>query len=60
MTTVYQDVASDPTLPHAEKISCPMCGTFAPIYFQASRDPDSGMKLYFVCTDKSCNHRWTD
>ncbi|KAF7713116.1 DNA-directed RNA polymerase II subunit 9 [Penicillium ucsense] len=46
---VTQDVASDPTLPRANRL-CPSCGENEAVFFQSQqRSAESGMKLYYVC-----------
>ncbi|GAB7339959.1 hypothetical protein MBLNU457_6476t1 [Dothideomycetes sp. NU457] len=55
---VTQDVASDPTLPHAD-IECPAqgCGGHDAVFFQSQqRTAETGMKLFYVCCE--CGHVW--
>lgn len=52
-----QDVAQDPTLPHAEE-ECAKCGTRDAVYFQSQqRTAETGMALFFVCCE--CQHVWS-
>jgi len=34
------------------------CGNDEAIFFQASENPEANMKLFFVCSNKDCFHRW--
>lgn len=50
------DVAQDPTLPHAE-IECPKCTTKDAVFFQSQqRTADTGMSLFYVCC--GCGFTW--
>ncbi|KAH3731322.1 heterogeneous nuclear ribonucleoprotein L2 [Pelomyxa schiedti] len=58
--TVLHDVISDPTLPRTNR-RCEKCGNSEAVFFQASHwTPEGGMKLFFVCTNASCQHKWVD
>jgi len=61
LTQIVADVTADPTLPRTEEHSCPKCQHRESVFFQAySRRADDEMKLYYVCTNTNCNHRWTE
>lgn len=48
---VTQDVASDPTLPRANK-TCPVCKHPEAVFFQSQqRSAETGMKLFYVCCE---------
>nr|CAB3265022.1 DNA-directed RNA polymerase II subunit RPB9-like [Phallusia mammillata] len=60
LTQIIADVAQDPTLPRTKDHSCPMCHHKEAVFFQSqSTKADEGMRLYFVCTNPQCGHRWT-
>ncbi|KAL4958595.1 hypothetical protein BDW69DRAFT_153918 [Aspergillus filifer] len=47
---VTQDVGNDPTLPRSNKV-CTSCGNGEAVFFQSQqRSAETGMKLYYVCT----------
>ena len=61
LTRIIADVAHDPTLPRTEESPCPVCEHREAVFFQSqSTNPDEGMKLYYVCCNDECGHRWTD
>ncbi|KAF2721507.1 hypothetical protein K431DRAFT_71729 [Polychaeton citri CBS 116435] len=52
-----EDVAQDPTLPHADH-ECKRCGTRDCVYFQSQvRQAETGMALFYVCT--YCQNVWS-
>eukprot|EP00039_Didymoeca_costata_P020290 m.340760 g.340760 ORF g.340760 m.340760 type:complete len:204 (-) comp19508_c0_seq1:425-1036(-) len=60
---VNSDVASDPSLSHTRGNfkPCPECGHQDAVYFQTQINRDqSAMRLYYVCCNPSCGHKWTD
>eukprot|EP00041_Stephanoeca_diplocostata_P009594 m.149148 g.149148 ORF g.149148 m.149148 type:complete len:221 (-) comp17805_c0_seq3:134-796(-) len=63
LSLVNSDMASDPTLQHTrgEFDPCPECNSDDAVRFQtlANRD-ESGMRLYFVCCNKDCGHKWVN
>uniref|UniRef100_A0A7E4UXN3 DNA-directed RNA polymerase subunit n=1 Tax=Panagrellus redivivus TaxID=6233 RepID=A0A7E4UXN3_PANRE len=61
LTQIVADVVNDPTLPKTYDHVCPNCDLKEAVFFQAqSRRAEEEMKLYYVCTNRECNHRWTD
>jgi len=61
LTQIVADVISDPTLPRTEEHPCPKCEHHEAVFFQShSRRADEEMKLYYVCTNSTCTHRWTE
>lgn len=61
LTHIVPDVISDPTLPRTEDHACPKCGHREAVFFQAqTRRAEEEMRLYYVCTNQSCTHRWTE
>ncbi|KAF2215367.1 hypothetical protein CERZMDRAFT_35988 [Cercospora zeae-maydis SCOH1-5] len=51
------DVAQDPTLPHAEE-ECKKCGARDAVYFQSQqRTAETGMALFYVCCE--CQNVWS-
>ncbi|KAJ2394042.1 DNA-directed RNA polymerase II core subunit rpb9 [Coemansia sp. RSA 2559] len=58
-TMVITDLSSDPTLPRTKEVPCPKCNRAQAVYFQSqSRHADTRMTLYYVCSNKTCQHRW--
>eukprot|EP00037_Helgoeca_nana_P008327 m.74145 g.74145 ORF g.74145 m.74145 type:complete len:217 (-) comp18869_c1_seq1:284-934(-) len=58
---VNSDMASDPTLQHTSgrMEACPECDHDDAVFFQTLANRDvSGMRLYFVCSNRSCGHAW--
>ncbi|KAK2180552.1 hypothetical protein NP493_438g01001 [Ridgeia piscesae] len=61
LTQIIGDVIADPSLPRTEDHPCPKCGHREAVFFQSqSRRQEEGMQLYYVCTQPSCTHRWTE
>ena len=61
LTCIVADVISDPTLPRTLDHPCPKCGHKEAVYFQSqTRRAEEGMRLYYVCTNQHCTHRWTE
>lgn len=61
LTHIVPDVISDPTLPRTEDHPCPKCGHREAVFFQAqTRRAEEEMRLYYVCTNTNCSHRWTE
>jgi len=60
-TVIYQDIASDPTLPRTIA-NCSKCNNREAVYFQATSTSgrDEAMTLYFICTNPSCGHKWKE
>ncbi|CAL8093776.1 unnamed protein product [Orchesella dallaii] len=61
LTHIVSDVISDPTLPRTEDHPCPKCQSKEAVFFQAqTRRAEEEMRLYYVCTNQHCTHRWTE
>lgn len=61
LTHIVADVISDPTLPRTEDHPCPKCNHREAVFFQAqTRRAEEEMRLYYVCTNQHCCHRWTE
>ena len=61
MSLIEDDVISDPALPISREHPCVKCCNREAVFFQSqSRKAEEGMKLYFVCTNPSCIHKWTE
>jgi len=59
LTQIVADVIADPTLPRTEDHACPKCGHSEAVFFQSqSRAAEEKMKLYYVCTNPGCAHKW--
>jgi len=59
-TIVFQDIASDPTLPRASA-RCGKCGHREAVFFQSTATGrDEAMTLYFVCCNPTCGHKWKE
>jgi DNA-directed RNA polymerase subunit M/transcription elongation factor TFIIS len=57
---VLQIQATDPTLAHSgDDIKCPQCDHDDAVQFQTpiAREK-SNMRLYYVCCNASCRHKW--
>ncbi|XP_060553038.1 DNA-directed RNA polymerase II subunit RPB9-like [Ruditapes philippinarum] len=61
LTQIIGDVIADPTLPRTEQHPCPRCSHKESVFFQShSTRALEGMRLYYVCTNPQCVHRWTE
>eukprot|EP01135_Chromosphaera_perkinsii_P004095 Nk52_evm2s270 gene=Nk52_evmTU2s270 len=61
LTQIIADVSTDPTLPRTRDRACEKCGGDEAVFFQSqTRRADEGMRLYYVCCNTQCNHRWTE
>ena len=61
LTNVNPDVIGDPTLPRSDEKCCPQCHHRKVVYFQSdSFKSEDEMKLYYVCCNSECAHRWTE
>uniref|UniRef100_A0A915JBY8 TFIIS-type domain-containing protein n=1 Tax=Romanomermis culicivorax TaxID=13658 RepID=A0A915JBY8_ROMCU len=61
LTQIVPDVIHDPTLPKTQDHPCPRCSHREAVFFQAqSIRAEDEMRLYYVCTNQSCTHRWTE
>jgi len=60
ITQIVPELVCDPTLPRTDH-QCPACGHREAVFFQAySRRAEDEMRLYYVCTSSSCNHKWNE
>lgn len=58
---IVSDVIHDPTLPRTKEHPCPECNHNEAVFFQGqSRRANEEMRLYYVCTNKRCTHKWTE
>jgi len=58
---INPEVITDPTLPRTGDHNCPRCKTREAVFFQAqTRRADDEMRLYYVCANTDCMHRWTE
>ena len=49
------------TLPRSEDHPCPKCRHRESVFFQSdTKRAEAEMKLYYVCTNTNCHHRWTE
>lgn len=61
LTQIIGDVIADPTLPRTEDHPCPKCRNRDAVFFQSqTRRAEEGMRLYYVCVQPTCMHRWTE
>ncbi|CAD5224390.1 unnamed protein product [Bursaphelenchus okinawaensis] len=61
LTQIVSDLREDPTLPKTDNHPCPACGHRNSVFFHAqSRRAEEEMRLYYVCINATCGHRWTD
>ena len=61
LTGINTDVIGDPTMPRSNDHPCPRCHHREAVFFQSdSQKAGDEMKLYYVCTNVSCTHRWTE
>merc|ERR1711976_262089 len=60
LTNIVADVIGDPTLPRSEEHPCPKCKHREAVFFQAESRIMEDMRLYYVCTNVHCTHRWAD
>lgn len=52
------NISNDPTFPRLD-ITCPLCNYNQAVFFQSrSKRRDASMKLFFICSNPQCNHRW--
>ena len=60
LSSINPDVIEDPTLNRSYKIPCPRCHEKECVSFQSDCSKAEGrMKLYYVCRNNNCKHRWT-
>jgi len=61
ITSIVTDVVGDPTLPRSEDHPCPKCRHREAVFFQSdTKAAEADMRLYYVCTNTNCYHRWTE
>jgi DNA-directed RNA polymerase II subunit RPB9 len=61
ITNIVTDVTGDPTLPRSTERPCPVCRHREAVFFQSdTKKAEQEMKLYYVCTNPNCHHRWTE
>jgi len=61
ITNIVTDVTGDPTLPRSNDRPCPECRHREAVFFQSdTKKAEAEMKLYYVCTNPNCHHRWTE
>ncbi|OTF79576.1 DNA-directed RNA polymerase II subunit RPB9-like protein [Euroglyphus maynei] len=61
LSRIVPDVIHDPTLPRTKEHPCPSCGHKEAVFFQGqSRKAEDDMRLYYVCTEPKCTHKWTE
>ena len=61
LSYINTDIIQDPTLPRSYTQICPKCKHRETVFFQSDihKTTEHGMKLYYVCTNPDCCHRWT-
>lgn len=61
LARIVPEVIHDPTLPKTKEHPCPKCGHREAVFFQGqSRRAEDDMRLYYVCTNSKCTHKWTE
>ena len=61
IANINPDVNGDPTLPRSNEHPCPRCYHRETVFFQSdSLKAEDEMKLYYVCMNVACTHRWTE
>lgn len=59
LARIVSDVIHDPTLPRTKDHPCPTCEHKEAVFFQGqSRRSEDDMRLYYVCTNSACTHKW--
>ena len=58
---INTDIIQDPSLPRTNAYFCPKCRNKEMVFFQSDnrKTYEHEMKLYYVCTNTDCCHRWT-
>ena len=61
ITYINTDIIQDPALPRSNTHTCPKCKNREMVFFQSDnrKTIEHEMKLYYVCTNTDCCHRWT-
>ena len=61
MSNINTDVIQDPTMPRSEDHPCPRCRHRESVFFQSdTKKAAADMRLYYVCTNTNCCHRWSE
>ena len=61
ITNINTDVTQDPTMPRSEDHPCPRCRHRESVFFQSdTKKAAADMRLYYVCTNTNCCHRWSE
>ncbi|CAH8429590.1 unnamed protein product [Schistosoma mattheei] len=61
LALIVPDVVHDPTLPRTEDHICRRCGKQEAVFFQSQTlKAEENMRLYYVCTNVECLHKWTE
>lgn len=61
LSRIVPEVIHDPTLPRTKEHPCPRCKHREAVFFQGqSRRAEDDMRLYYVCTNGKCTHKWTE
>ncbi|EUB55681.1 DNA-directed RNA polymerase II subunit RPB9 [Echinococcus granulosus] len=61
LALIVPDVVHDPTLPRTEEHQCPKCKKQEAVFFQSQTvRAEENMRLYYVCTNLDCLHKWTE
>ncbi|VDL64169.1 unnamed protein product [Hymenolepis diminuta] len=61
LSLINPDVIHDPTLPRTEEHQCDVCGNNEAVFFQSQTNKaEDNMRLYYVCTNVNCLHKWTE
>ena len=51
----------DPTMPRSDDHPCPRCRHREAVFFQSdTKKAAADMRLYYVCTNINCCHRWSE
>ena len=51
----------DPTMPRSDDHPCPRCRHREAVFFQSdTKKAAADMRLYYVCTNTNCCHRWSE
>merc|ERR1712045_1107677 len=61
MANICTDVIQDPTMPRSDDHPCPRCRHREAVFFQSdTKKAAADMRLYYVCTNINCCHRWSE
>ena len=61
LSYINTDIIQEPALPRSNAHTCPKCKNKEMVFFQSDnrKTTEHEMKLYYVCTNIDCCHRWT-